>query len=70
MSFDVIMPQMDGRKLARHLVAVRADLKVLYMSGYTENVIVNHELISDEIAFIQKPFSVDGLLQKVRAVLG
>ena len=67
---DVIMPQMDGRKLARHLVAVRADLKVLYMSGYTENVIVNHELISDEIAFIQKPFSVDGLLQKVRAVLG
>ena len=40
------------------------------MSGYTENVIVNHELNSDEIAFIQKPFSVDALLQKVRAVLG
>ncbi len=66
---DVIMPHMNGRKLSQQLVAARADLKVLYMSGYTENVIADHDLMANEIAFLQKPFTVDGLLKKVRALL-
>jgi CheY-like chemotaxis protein len=67
---DVIMPAMNGRKLYQQLVAERAGLKVLYMSGYTDNVIAQYQLINEETAFLQKPFTVHSLLQKVRAVLG
>jgi CheY-like chemotaxis protein len=67
---DVIMPVMNGRELYRRLVRERSGLKILYMSGYTDNVIAHHQVLDEEIAFLQKPFTIRSLLQKVRAVLG
>ncbi len=67
---DIMMPQMDGRKLAQLLVTDRAELKVLYMSGYTEKAIFQQHGAERVKAFLQKPFTIDGLLQKVRDLLG
>ncbi|HKV42618.1 MAG TPA: PAS domain S-box protein [Blastocatellia bacterium] len=66
---DVVMPQMGGRELARMLVRVRPDLKVVYMSGYTENAIVRGGILDAQIAFVQKPFIPTDLLRKIREVL-
>ncbi|MEW5959135.1 MAG: PAS domain S-box protein [Chloroflexota bacterium] len=67
---DVIMPQMNGRELYRRLALERSGLKVLYMSGYTDNVIAHHGVLDEGVAFLQKPFTLHDLLQKVREVLG
>ena len=66
---DVVMPEMSGRELAELLTQQRPGIKVLYMSGHTENAIVHHGVLEQGIAFIQKPFKHDLLLQKVREVL-
>jgi PAS domain S-box-containing protein len=66
---DVVMPGMSGRELAEHLTQQRPGIKVLYMSGHTENAIVHHGALEEGIAFIQKPFKHDLLVQKVREVL-
>ena len=66
---DVVMPEMNGRELYRRLAALRPDLKVLYMSGYTDNVILHHGILETGINFIQKPFSVQGLANKIRTIL-
>jgi CheY-like chemotaxis protein len=66
---DVVMPGMSGRELADRLGRSRANLRVLYMSGYTYNEIGRHGVLASDIAFIQKPFSPDGLMRKVREVL-
>ena len=66
---DVIMPGATGVELAARLRAVRKNVNVLYMSGYTDNAIVRQGLLDEETAFLQKPFTPQDLLRKVRGVL-
>jgi two-component system cell cycle sensor histidine kinase/response regulator CckA len=63
---DVVMPEMSGRELADHLVVVRPELKVLYLSGYSEEALLHHGMSKAEMAFLQKPFTPAGLAIKVR----
>ncbi|MCB0174907.1 MAG: response regulator, partial [Anaerolineae bacterium] len=67
---DVIMPGLNGYELYQQLLEHQPDLQVLYMSGYTDNVIAHHGILYDGINFLQKPFTILKLLQKVRIVLG
>jgi two-component system cell cycle sensor histidine kinase/response regulator CckA len=66
---DVVMPQMSGPELARRLDTVRPDLKVLFMSGYTDDSIIRHGVVELEFAYIQKPITPATLTKKVREVL-
>jgi CheY-like chemotaxis protein len=66
---DVVMPQMGGRQLAEELTNIRPHLKVLYMSGYTDDAIVRHGLLDASLNFIQKPFDAATVARKVREVL-
>jgi PAS domain S-box-containing protein len=66
---DVIMPRVNGRELATQLTKRRPDMRVLYMSGYTDNMILNSGIAHGEVAFLQKPFTPFALAQKVREVL-
>jgi CheY-like chemotaxis protein len=66
---DVVMPGLGGRELTDHLISLHPEMKVLYMSGYTENAIVHHGILIEGMNYIQKPFAVDGLVRKVREVL-
>jgi YesN/AraC family two-component response regulator len=63
---DVVMPEMNGRDLAKNLLHYYPDLKRLFMSGYTANVIAHHGVLEKGINFIQKPFSQKDLGAKVR----
>jgi two-component system, cell cycle sensor histidine kinase and response regulator CckA len=67
---DVVMPELNGPKLAEALKPLHPEMKVLYMSGHTENAIVHHGVLEAGVSFIQKPFRHDTLLQKVKEVLG
>jgi len=69
MVMDVVMPGMNGRELAKSLEPHHPEMKVLYMSGYTDNAIVHHGILEKGLNFIQKPFTLEGLLRKVREVL-
>lgn len=66
---DVIMPEMNGSQLAKQLMEIRPEMKHLFMSGYTDNVIADQGVLKEGVSFIQKPFSINELANKIRAAL-
>ena len=66
---DVIMPKMNGRDLAGRMRDLYPDIKVIFMSGYTADIIDLHDVLDDGVSFIQKPFSLVDLAEKVREIL-
>jgi CheY-like chemotaxis protein len=67
---DVVMPGMSGRELAERLAPVRPGIKVLYMSGHTDDAIFHHGVTQAGTGFLQKPFTPDALERRVRELLG
>ena len=66
---DVVLPTMSGNTLATKMLEKHPELKVLYMSGYTDDAIVHHGVLEPGTWFLQKPFTGDALARKVREVL-
>jgi two-component system, cell cycle sensor histidine kinase and response regulator CckA len=66
---DVVMPEMNGRELAGNLLSYYPDLKRLFMSGYTADIIAHHGVLDQGVHFIQKPFSMKDLRGKLREAL-
>jgi len=63
------MPKLSGRELAEQILQKRSGMKVLYMSGYTDNAVLNSGILHQNVAFLQKPFTPAALTEKVREVL-
>jgi two-component system cell cycle sensor histidine kinase/response regulator CckA len=67
---DVVMPGMNGPMVADMLTRMRPDLKVIFMSGYTDDAIVRHGVMERDVPFLQKPFTPERLANKIVEVLG
>ena len=63
------MPEMNGKALKERIEKLKPDIKILFMSGYTANVVMHRGILERDVHFIQKPFSVNSLAGKVREVL-
>jgi CheY-like chemotaxis protein len=66
---DVVLPRMSGRQIAERVTKARPAIKVLFMSGYTDDAILQHGILESDVAYLQKPLTPDMLARKVRAVL-
>ena len=66
---DVVMPEISGPDLVRKLTRLRPDVRVLYISGYTDEAVVHHGIPESSTAFLQKPFLPDELARKVREII-
>jgi two-component system, cell cycle sensor histidine kinase and response regulator CckA len=66
---DIVMPGMNGRELAEHILGTHPEIRVLYTSGYTEDVIVHHGVIEEHINFLGKPYTLQTLGMKIREIL-
>lgn len=66
---DVVMPEMGGRALAEQFVAMYPEAKLIFMSGYTDDIVVRHGVHEAEVEFLQKPYTMNAMLSKVREVL-
>lgn len=66
---DIVMPKRNGREIAEELLMVRPGLKVIYMSGYTDDIIIQHGISEGELTFLPKPFTPKSLVEKVRKTL-
>lgn len=67
---DVVLPRMTGRQLAARLKPTRPEMKVLFMSGYADDAILQHGMLDSDVAYLEKPLTPGSLTRKVRAVLG
>ena len=66
---DVVMPEMGGRQVVEHIRAADPRVRVLFMSGYTDDAIVRHGVLESDMEFLQKPITPESLARKVREVL-
>ncbi len=66
---DVVMPGMSGRELADRISRIRIDIRILYMSGYTEQAVVHHGIVEEDAILLQKPFTLPTLAAKLREIL-
>jgi CheY-like chemotaxis protein len=66
---DVVMPGMSGRELAQRLTAVQPEIKVIFISGYTDDAVLRRGVLSEGVSFLQKPFTIETLARKISEVL-